>query len=407
MNTPLSLYRGLPRPIYVLFLSTIINSVGIFVYPFLTLYLTRRLGYTALEAGTFMTIASVLYVPGSMIGSKLADTIGRKPVLVVFQLAMDICFFLAGLYEGSPLVGYLVLLALFFDGMVDPAREAMKTDVTTIENRQASFSLIYLGHNVGFAIGPVIAGYLFYTFPSWLFYGNALAGILATLLVLFSVQESKPSQKTIEESRHWKTTEKGEEGGLFKALFTRPRLLLFAIFTTFFSYAYSQTLFALPLLTTKLFNEGGAVLYGRMMALNGIVVVIGNPLIVSALRRYHPLANTTLSGLLYAVGFGLFAFAREPLAFLLLTVIYTTGEIIAATNEHFYVANNTPISHRSRFSAILPIIMGTGHAIAPIIGGTIIEGHSMDILWISTGVAALIGSLGIFILYRTEKKVRT
>ena len=152
MNKPLSIYRGLPQPIYVLFFSTVINAVGIFVYPFLTLYLTRRLGYSALEAGTYMTFASILYVPGSMIGSKLADSIGRKPVLVIFQLLMDLCFLLAGIFEGSAAIPYLVLLALFFDGMVDPAREAMKTDVTTIGNRQASFSLIYLGHNIGFAI---------------------------------------------------------------------------------------------------------------------------------------------------------------------------------------------------------------------------------------------------------------
>jgi len=404
MKLPLSIYRGLPQPIYVLFFSTIINSVGIFVYPFLTLYLTRRLGYSALEAGTYMTFASVLYVPGSMIGSKLADSIGRKPVLVTFQLLMDLCFLLAGIFEGSPAIPYLVLLALFFDGMVDPAREAMKTDVTTIENRQVSFSLIYLGHNIGFAIGPVIAGYLFYSYPSWLFYGNALAGALATVLVMLKVKESKPSEETVEESKTWKSTEKGEEGGLFKALFTRPRLILFALSVTFFSYAYSQTLFALPLLTTKLFGEQGAPLYGRMMALNGIVVVICNPIIVSTLRRFHPLANTTLGGLLYAVGFSLFSFATKQPIFLMLTVIFTMGEIICATNEHFYVANNTPISHRSRFSAILPIIMGTGHAIAPVIGGTIIDGHSMSLLWISTGITALIGSTGVLLLYLTERK---
>jgi predicted MFS family arabinose efflux permease len=221
---------------------------------------------------------------------------------------------------------------------------------------------------------------------------------------MLKVKESKPSEETVEESKTWKSTEKGEEGGLFKALFTRPRLILFALSVTFFSYAYSQTLFALPLLTTKLFGEQGAPLYGRMMALNGIVVVICNPIIVSTLRRFHPLANTTLGGLLYAVGFSLFSFATKQPIFLMLTVIFTMGEIICATNEHFYVANNTPISHRSRFSAILPIIMGTGHAIAPVIGGTIIDGHSMSLLWISTGITALIGSTGVLLLYLTERK---
>ncbi|NCC64943.1 MAG: MFS transporter, partial [Spirochaetia bacterium] len=380
-----------------------INGIGIFVYPFLTLYLTQRLGYSALQAGTFMTLASVLYVPGSFIGSKLADTIGRKPVVVVFQLLMDACFILAGIFEGQTIVVYLILLALFFDGAVDPAREALKTDVTTIQNRQLSFSFIYLGHNLGYAIGPVIAGYLFHTAPRWIFFGNAGFGILSVLLILWKVKESKPSKELIEQSQSWDSTEKGERGSLLKALLTRPRLLFFAISITFFSYAYSQTLFALPLLTSKLFGQAGAPLYGKMMALNGIVVVLFNPILVSSLKRFHPLANSSLSGLLYAVGFGLFAFATSNIVFLMLTVVYTIGEIIAATNEQYYIANNTPISHRGRFSAILPILMGTGHAIAPITGGLIIEQYSMIVLWLTTAVAALIGAFMIFCLYLVEK----
>jgi len=400
MKAPLSIYRGLPRPIYTLFLSTVINSVGVFVYPFLTLYLTQRLGYPPAKAGLFLTVASILYVPGSLLGSTLADSIGRKWVAVPCEILMNSCYLAAGFLEGTEWVPLLVLAALFFDGMVDPAREAMKTDVTSIENRQASFSLIYLGHNLGFAIGPVIAGLFFYRSPSWLFFGNAIAGFLSVLLIIFQIEETKPSKETIEESRRWKSGERAEEGGALKALFSRPRLLAFSLSVTCFSYAYSQTLFALPLLTTALFGPGGAPLYGRMMALNGVVVVLLTPLIVMVGRRLTPLSNITISGLLYTIGFSLFAFATTEPVFLLLVSVYTIGEIVNATNQGYWIANNTPISHRGRFSAMLPIIMGTGHAIAPVIGGAIIQYTDLSVLWLTTGLAALAGTVGIAILRR-------
>ncbi|AEV28853.1 Major Facilitator Superfamily transporter [Sphaerochaeta pleomorpha str. Grapes] len=404
----LSLYKGLPQPIYVLFFATVINGIGIFVYPFLALYLTQRLHYSAWEAGRFMTFASVLYIPGSFIGSKLADSFGRKPVMVVFQLLMDFCFILCGFLEGSAIVPYLVLLGLFFDGAVDPAREALKTDVTNQENRQVSFSLIYLGHNLGYACGPVIAGYLFYKAPQWIFWGNALAGIFSIILVLAKVKESNPTHEQLEESKKSNSTEKAEDGGLLKALLTRPTLLLFAFFVTFYSFAYSQTLFALPLWTTELFQTNGATIYGLMMTVNALVVVFFTPLFVSALRSNHPLLNTAIAGLLYALGFSLLALAKVPTAFYLLAVVFTFGEIISATNEQFHVANNTPMSHRARFSAILPIIMGTGHAIAPMVAGTIIEKYSMGWVWITAGASALFGALGITSLYlydcRKKKK---
>ena len=115
VENPLALYKGLNQSVYVLFIATMINGVGIFVYPFLALYLTQRLGYSALEAGSFMTVASLLYVPGSFLGSKLADKIGRKPVMVASQLLMDGCFILCGFWEGSPIIPFLILIGLFFE----------------------------------------------------------------------------------------------------------------------------------------------------------------------------------------------------------------------------------------------------------------------------------------------------
>ena len=38
--------------------------MGIFVYPFLTLFLTQKLGYSVVQAGLFMFVASLVYIPG-------------------------------------------------------------------------------------------------------------------------------------------------------------------------------------------------------------------------------------------------------------------------------------------------------------------------------------------------------
>ena len=64
----LDYYRGLPREIYVLFVSRIINSMGAFVRPFLTIFLTSNLGFSEAQTGLITTIAIFLYVPGSMLG---------------------------------------------------------------------------------------------------------------------------------------------------------------------------------------------------------------------------------------------------------------------------------------------------------------------------------------------------
>jgi MFS family permease len=399
-----ALYRGLPRPVYVLFVATIMNGVGIFVYPFMVLLLTQHLGYSDAWTGAFMSVAALTYLPGSFIGGKLADKLGRKRVMVTGQLLASSMFVVCGFLGTSRLIPLFILLNLLFDGVTDPARSALMTDVTDASNRQASFSLNYLGHNLGFSLGPVIAGLFFWRAPSWLFFGNAIAATVSITFVALMVPESKPDQKAIEASYHSDSAEKAVRGGLLKALGSRPRLLLLALFITFFSFAYSQSLFALPLYTTRLFGERGATLYGSMMSLNAVVVVCSNAFLVMFLRKYHPLRNIALAVVLYAVGFSCMGLVSSPIWFYLLTVTFTLGEVVDATNTHYYIANNTPMSHRGRFSAILPVIMGFGHGLAPLIGGQVSSRHGLGVLWIIVGITALIGAAGILGLYLTEPK---
>ena len=81
----LQIYRGLPSSIYILFIVRIINALGAFVGPFLTIFLSNKLGYSKEVIGLFIMINSFSTVPGSLIGGKISDAFGRKNVLVLFQ----------------------------------------------------------------------------------------------------------------------------------------------------------------------------------------------------------------------------------------------------------------------------------------------------------------------------------
>ena len=45
--------------------------------------------------------------------------------------------------------------------MCSPAYDALLADLTNPDNRKGAYSLVYMGWNLGFAIGPAIAGMLF------------------------------------------------------------------------------------------------------------------------------------------------------------------------------------------------------------------------------------------------------
>lgn len=42
LENPFKVYRGLNRNIYIIFIGQVINSMGAFVFPFLTMFLTQK-----------------------------------------------------------------------------------------------------------------------------------------------------------------------------------------------------------------------------------------------------------------------------------------------------------------------------------------------------------------------------
>ncbi|MGB2783651.1 MAG: MFS transporter, partial [Atribacterota bacterium] len=72
----LSHYTKLPNSIYILFFARMVNSMGAFVYPFLTIYLTKTLSLDEGEAGFIVMLAITAHLPGLIVGGRLADWLG-------------------------------------------------------------------------------------------------------------------------------------------------------------------------------------------------------------------------------------------------------------------------------------------------------------------------------------------
>ncbi len=402
-----SMYRGLPGPIYALFLATVVNGVGIFVFPFMTLFLTQRLGWAPDRAGNFMLLTSLAYIPGNVIGGRLADRLGRRKVMLWSQALVGLCFVPCGFLGDSAAVPWLVLACLFFDGVTDPARTAMQTDLTRPENRQAAFSLLYLGHNLGFACGPLIAGYLFHAAPSWLFWGNAIAVACALAIVAALVPETKPSEAQIEASLGSGSSEEAHRGGLVSALASRPFLLAYTLITTLYGFVYAQHRFALPLQTESWFGASGASLYGGLMTLNAVLVILLATPVVALTKKREPVFVVAVAGLLFAAGFAMVAVARTPFLLYLSTAVWTLGEIVNATSDGAYVANHTPMSHRGRFQSVLPIIGGTGFAVSSSIVGGIVARSGLGPVWPLLGIVATAAAAGVALLGLVERSRRS
>jgi len=399
-------YKGLPRPLYALFIVTVVNSMGMFVYPFMTLFLTGKLKMSQTETGTFLFLISIIYIPGNFIGGKLSDLWGRKRLMITTQVVSAALFIPCGFPAFSKYVPWLILASVFFDGITDPARSAMMTDLTTPDNRRTAFSLTYLGHNLGFAIGSLIAGFLFENASSWLFWGNAAAVLAALLIFGFKVPETRPTKAQIEATIGSGSTEEAHRGNLVQALRSRPFLIVFTMITTWYGFVYAQHRFALPLQAKAFFGGSGAAIYGSLMTINATLVILFTTPIMALTRKWKPINAVALSGIFFAVGFGMIGWSGNLLLIYLSTIVWTLGEIVNATNEGAYVANHTPISHRGRFNAVLPLIGGLGWTISPPLIGKLIDARSVGTVWPMLGAVAALAGLLVWVLGKVEDRLK-
>ncbi len=402
----LSMYRGLPKSIYVLFFARIINSMGSFVFPFLTLFLTDRLGFSESKAGLYIMLSGISFVPGSIIGGKLADMLGRKRIMVTAQFLAAMCFVPCAFMGNSPYIPIFLIASEFFIGAVHPSSQAMAIDLSEPGNRKEVFSLQYLGHNLGFALGPLIAGFLYKNHIQWIFLGDAMTTCIALTLVLLFVIETRPTEEEITSRIDDGTGEAAERGGFLKAIAGRPFLVCFVFLVMILNFVYAQMSFTLPLYMIDLFPDRGPVLFGSLMSFNAVVVIICTSPLIAITRKMKAAAAIAVAGVLYAVGFGMLYFVRTPFPVFISAFIWTLGEILSATNTNVYVANHTPISHRGRFTAIFPIIMGAGFASSPAIMGPIVENIGVRMIWPIMFILAILGAGALTILFFVERRKR-
>ncbi len=385
----LSPYKGLPREIYIIFFARMINAMGMFIFPLFTLILNKKIGLSPSETGFWLMVMSFVFVPSSIIGGKIADHLGRKKPIIIFEGLGALLYIVCGFMPAGIEQVYVILGACFFFGLAEPANNAIMSDLTTPENREGAFSLSYMGFNLGFAIGPILGGLLFQLdLYHWIFWGDAATLLLSLVLILIYIPETFGKHtENISEDR---VLEQAVEGSTWSVLKTRPILIWFSLILLTYNFTYSQWGYLLPLHTVKNFTDG-AVFYGLLASINGLVVITCTPLVTKLIEGKRDLYKNVLGGLLYMIGFGGFAFATGKWGFVLCCFIFTIGEIIVTISFMPFLANRTPASHRGRINAILPLIMGMGRAFGPLIMGYVIQASSIEAGWQLVGVVMLVG----------------
>ncbi|WP_427180878.1 MFS transporter [Paenibacillus sp. TC-CSREp1] len=299
-------YAGLSRDIYYLCLARTINRMGDFIFSLITLVLTLQMGMSVVSAGIFVSMAALISGPGVLLGGYLSDLMGKKTIIISGQVLSALIIISCSFYSGTITIGYLLIAVMFFISITRPAYNALIIQLCPEEKqRKSAFSLMYLGANLGIALGPLISGFFIKDYVHIVFLSIGTVFLISTFMIWKKVHvgAGDPAAQTATENRahHAQQPQQQQElkplpSPLFPMLLKNP-LVVFFIVVSFLNYfIYMQYSFSLPLQMNQTFGEHGAAYYGSVMTINAISVILLTTLVLSATRSITAL-NSALSSM--------------------------------------------------------------------------------------------------------------
>ena len=170
-------YGGLPRAAWLLALLELVNRSGMMVLFFFTLYMTRKLGFTVVQAGSVMSAYGVGSMVGTYLGGRLCDRLGAYHVQKLSLGVSAVLLVVLQLPRSPWLLAVLMLALAAFSDALHPASAAATAQICTPELRPKGFALHRLAGNLGVSIGPVVGGYLALLDYKWLFWVDGLTSL--------------------------------------------------------------------------------------------------------------------------------------------------------------------------------------------------------------------------------------
>src|SRR4026209_1099501 len=96
--------EGLPPTYWLLWSGTLINRLGGFVIPFLTLYLTSQRDVPVSQAALMVSLFGAGSFLSQLIGGELTDRLGRRPVMLMSFLVTPVIMVTLGLVRNLPII---------------------------------------------------------------------------------------------------------------------------------------------------------------------------------------------------------------------------------------------------------------------------------------------------------------
>lgn len=362
----------MPRIIWLLIIGMAVNVTGAsFIWPLNTIYIHDELGRSLSTAGFVLMLNSGASVAGNLIGGSLFDKIGgylsTLTGIVIALLSLIGMTFL----HGWPWYAVWLIVLGFGSGMIFPSIYAM-AGAAWPEGGRKTFNAIYLAQNIGVAIGAAAGGFVADLKFEYIFVANL---ILYVIFFFIAALGYRGVHGGATGGNQLKNVGEVKDKTKFNAL-----LLICVMYCLcWIGYVQWQT-------TISSYTQDIGISlkqYSFLWALNGMLIIIGQPLINPVINRMAGKIKQQIAvGLaIFIVSYILTSFAETFTMFIIGMVILTIGEMFVWPAVPTIANQLAPEGRLGVYQGIVNSTATLGRAIGPLFGGVIVDLYNMQIMF--------------------------
>ncbi|PEJ57544.1 MFS transporter [Bacillus sp. AFS002410] len=389
----------MPKKLWFLLIGMILNVTGnSFLWPFNVVYIHTYLGKSLSVAGLILMFNSLAGVFGNMLGGWLFDKLGGyRSILTGISITFLSILGLVINHSWTFYSCFFVVLG-FGVGIVFPSMYAM-VGAAWPEGGRKAFNAIYVAQNLGVAIGTALGGMVADFNINYIFSANLLLYIVFFLVALFGFRDIGVPKVVNEIQVAQSEKQKFSFTPSVKALM----IVCCAYVLCWLVYVQWQTTIASEMQNLHI----GLKKYSLLWTINGALIVVAQPIISSAIRKYKlSMRKQMLFGIGFFIASTIFVSTAHQFS------MFITGMIILTIGEMFVwpavptIANMlAPKDRVGMYQGIVNSAATVGRMLGPVIGGAVVDTFNMRVLFIVLVVFLGISMIFSVLYERLAKKV--
>ncbi|BCL72517.1 MFS transporter [Vibrio nigripulchritudo] len=354
-------------------------------WPYLIVFLYQDYNASALEVGSMLAASAVVGVVTGLYSGYLSDKFGRKWVMISGSLIAVLAY--GGIGVASEIWQFFALLILcgLMRPMIEaPAKAVIGDNLSDGKDRELALNIRYFVLNLGGAIGPLIGISLALAAPQKLFLVTGISYLIFALWLWLSFARfpEKRNQEDCEVPDFKATIKVIARDKIFQ-------ILLIANLTMMFVYAQLES--SLPQVLVRSSVADAATLIASLVLVNTLTIIVFQFPMLKLMEKV-PLFKRTQIGMVL-MGVGMVGFIATPedwaIGWGMACFIISLGEVIAFPTLSVQIDQLAPEHLRGSYFGAAALY-SLGFAIAPLVGGAMLDKLDADWLWALCGLLCLI-----------------